>query len=100
MSMPYDLSSLMYQKASVYMSIKLHLTQELAHIGVRPIREKNSKRVMTPYISFVHHYYSKRIETAGSSIEKIFPKRIHTVTGRVLEFKVFLFVLTYGINYL
>jgi hypothetical protein len=100
MSMTYDLSSLMYQKAAVCMPRKLILMQESAHIGVRPIHKKNSNRVMPLYIAVVQHYYSKRTETAGRSIEKILPKTIHTVRGRGLEFTILVFVLTYSINYL
>jgi hypothetical protein len=74
------------------------LMHESAHIELSPIRKKNSKRATPPYIAFVQHYYRKRIETAGSLIERILPKTIHAVTARGFELKVFLFVLAYSIN--
>jgi len=37
--------------------------------------------------------YRKRIETAGSNIEKKLPASIHAVTAEGFELKVFLFVL-------
>lgn len=72
--------------------------QESAHIELSPIRKKNSKRAIPPYMAFVQHYYRKRIETAGRLIESILPKTIHAVTARGFELKVFLFVLACSIN--
>jgi hypothetical protein len=74
------------------------LMKESAHIELSPIRKKNSKRGMPLYRIFVQHYHRKRIETAGSLIERALPKTIHAVTARGFELKVFLFVLAYSIN--
>src|SRR5919108_1760547 len=74
------------------------LMRESCNIELIPIRKKNSKRVTPPYRAFVQHYYRKRIETAGSLIERVLPKTIHAVTARGFELKVFLFVLAYSIN--
>jgi hypothetical protein len=74
------------------------LMHKSADIELSPIRKKNSKRVTPPYIAFVQHYHRKRIETAGSLIERILPKTIHAVTARGFELKVFLFVLAYSVN--
>jgi DDE family transposase len=74
------------------------LMKESCYIELSPIRKKNSKRVMPPYSAFVQHYHRKRIETAGSMIERVLPKTIHAVTARGFELKVFLFVLAYSIN--
>jgi Transposase DDE domain len=46
------------------------LLQEVEHIQLIPMRKKNSKRALPPYVAFVQHYYRKRIETAGSLIEQ------------------------------
>jgi hypothetical protein len=72
--------------------------KESAHIELSPIRKKNSKRTIPPYMVFIQHYHRKRIETTGSLIERILPKTIHAVTARGFELKVFLFVLAYSIN--
>jgi hypothetical protein len=74
------------------------LMKESAKIELSPIRKKNSKRAMPPYMVFIQHYHRKRIETAGSLIERILPKTIHAVTARGFELKVFLFVLAYSIT--
>ena len=49
------------------------LLKEVDHIHLLPMRKKNSKRVLPQYISFVQHYHRKRIETAGSLIERSCP---------------------------
>jgi hypothetical protein len=46
------------------------LLKEVDHIHLLPIRKKNSKRAYPQCVSFVQHYYRKRIETAGSLIER------------------------------
>jgi hypothetical protein len=74
------------------------LLYESAQISLSPIRKENSKRSLPPYMTFVQHYYRKRIETAGSLIERRLPKTIHAVTARGFEFKVFLLVLAYSID--
>ena len=74
------------------------LMYESATIALSPIRKEHSKRALPPYMAFVQHYYRKRIETAGSLIERRLPKTIHAVTARGGEMKVFLFVLAYSID--
>src|SRR5262245_22318105 len=39
------------------------LLKEVEHIQLLPIRKKNSKRALPPYISFVQSYHRKRVET-------------------------------------
>jgi hypothetical protein len=72
--------------------------REAVHIQLCPIRKKNSKRTVPPYLAYVQHYYRKMVETVGSLIERILPKTIHAVTAAGFELKVFLFVLAYSIN--
>ncbi len=74
------------------------LLKEVEHIQLIPMRKKNSKRALPPYISFVQHYHRKRVETAGSLIEQLLPKSIHAVTSQGFELKVALFVLASSIN--
>src|SRR5262249_30904367 len=74
------------------------LLKEVDHIHLLPIRKKNSKRAYPQCVSFVQHYYRKRIETAGSLIEQRLPKSIHAVTSQGFELKVALFVVAYSLN--
>jgi hypothetical protein len=71
---------------------------EASQIRLYPIRKKDSKWPLPPYIAYVQHHYRKRIETVGSLIERMLPKMIHAVTSAGFELKVFLFVLAYSIN--
>ena len=64
------------------------LLKEVDHIQLLPMRKKNSKRALPPYISFVQSYHRKRVETAGSLIEQLLPKSIHAVTPQGFELKV------------
>jgi hypothetical protein len=70
----------------------------LDHIQLIPMRKKNSKRALPPYISFVQSYHRKRVETAGSLIEQLLPKSIHAVTSQGFELKVALFVIASSLN--
>jgi hypothetical protein len=71
---------------------------EAVHIQLCPLRKRNAKRAIPPYLAYVQHYYRKMIDTVGSLIERILPKTIHAVTAAGFELKVFLFVLAYSIN--
>jgi Transposase DDE domain len=71
---------------------------EASHIQLYPIRKKNSKRTLPPYIAYVQHDYRKRIETVGSLLERMLPKTMHAVTAEGFELKVFRFVLAYSLN--
>lgn len=74
------------------------LLDERDHIKLLPMRKKNSKRTLSQSVTFVQNYYRKRIETAGSLIEQVLPKSIHTVTSQGFELKVALFVIAYSLN--
>lgn len=74
------------------------LLQEIEHIQLLPIRKKNSKRALSPSISFVQSYHRKRVETAGSLITQLLPKSIHVVTSQGFELKVALFVIASSLN--
>jgi uncharacterized protein YqgQ len=72
--------------------------KEVGHIELLPMRKKNSKRALPPYVCFVQSYYRKRVETAGSLIEQLLPKSIHAVTSQGFELKVALFVIAYSLD--
>ncbi len=74
------------------------LLKEGDHIQLIPMRKKNSKRALPPYISFVQSYHRKRVETAGSLIEQLLPQSIHAVTSQGFELKVALFVIASSLN--
>ena len=74
------------------------LLQEIEHIQLLPIRKKNSKRALSPSLSFVQSYHRKRVETAGSLITQLLPKSIHVVTSQGFELKVALFVIASSLN--
>ena len=74
------------------------LLKAVDHIQLLPMRKKNSKRALPPYVSFVQSYYRKRVETAGSLIEQLLPKSIHAVTPQGFELKVALFVIAASLN--
>jgi hypothetical protein len=71
-----------------------------AGISFIPIRKKNSKRPVPPWVHYLRSSYRKLIETTGSLIEQLLPKHIHAVTAKGFELKVALFVLACSINYL
>src|SRR5262249_3466464 len=74
------------------------LLQEVDHIQLMPIRKKNSKRAVPPYISFVQSYHRKRVETAGSLLAQLLPKSIHAATSQGFALKLALFVITSSLN--
>jgi hypothetical protein len=74
------------------------LLKEVDHIHLLPMRKKNSKRALSPSISFVQSYHRKRVETAGSLIAQLLPKSIHAVTSQGFELKVALFVIASSLN--
>jgi Transposase DDE domain len=74
------------------------LLKEVDHIQRIPIRQKNSKRALSPSIAFVQRYHRKRVETAGSLIAQLLPKSIHAVTSQGFALKVALFVIASSLN--
>src|SRR2546427_11480300 len=74
------------------------LLKEVDHIQLIPMRKKNSKRALPPYISFVQSYHRNRVETAGSLIEQLLPQSIRAVTAQGFELKVALFVIASSLH--
>lgn len=78
-----------------------YVTEEVindAGLRMKPIRKENSKRPFDPWIVYAQSTYRKMVETAGSLIERLLPKHIHSVTAQGFELKVGLFVLASSIN--
>ena len=69
-------------------------------IALQPMRKKNSKRAFPPWIRYLQHTYRKMIETTGSLISQLLPKRIHAVTAVGFELKVALFVLAVSLQFI
>jgi hypothetical protein len=71
-----------------------------ADIHLRPFRKKNSKRPVPPWVAYLQFHYRKMIETTGSLLNNLLPKKIHATSAVGFELKVVLFVLACSINYL
>jgi hypothetical protein len=74
------------------------LLREVDQIILQPIRKKNAKRALPPYVEFVQHYQRKMVETVGSLLERLLPKLIHAVAAEGFELKVALFVVAHSID--
>ena len=72
----------------------------VAEIQLLPFRKKNSKRPVPPWVAYLQFHYRKMIETAGSLISNLLPKKIHSTSAAGFELKVVLFVLASSINHL
>lgn len=64
-----------------------------------PMRKRNSTRPFPPWIRYLQHAYRKMIETSGSMISQMLPKRIHAVTAEGFELKTVLFVLALSFKF-
>ena len=69
-----------------------------ADLHLIPIRKSNSLRPHPRWRTYLAEYYRKRVETAGSQIERLLPKSIHATTSEGFELKVVLFCLATSIN--
>jgi len=63
------------------------------------MRRKNSKRSKSKSQEFIDHIKRKLIETVGSSINRLMPKSIHSVTSRCFELKILFFDRLYIFKY-
>jgi hypothetical protein len=73
---------------------------EPAGIHLSPFRKKNSKRPVPPWIQYLQFHYRKMIETTGSLLSNLLPKKIHATSPLGFELKILLFVLACSFNYL
>ena len=71
------------------------LEDVLAEAGIefKPLRKSNSKRKREYWEERWIHIHRKVVETTGSLINRLLPKKIHAVTSSGFELKVCLFVL-------
>ena len=73
---------------------------QVAGIHLAPFRKKNSKRPVPPWIHYLRFHYRKMIETTGSLLSNLLPKKIHATSHLGFELKIVLFVLACSFNYL
>ena len=73
---------------------------EVAGIKLSPFRKKNSKRPVPPWVYYLQFHYRKMIETTGSLLSMLLPKKIHATSAAGFELKVILFILACSINHL
>ena len=71
----------------------------VAGIKLSPFRKKNSKRPVPPWV-YLQFHYRKMIETTGSLLTQLLPKKIHATSAAGFELKIILFVLACSINFL
>jgi len=72
------------------------LLAEAAGIRLLPLRKKNSLRALPAWVEFIQKKTRKRVETTGSQITSLLPKKIHAVTPEGFELKVVLFILAFA----
>jgi transposase len=72
--------------------------KEAAGIAFQPLRKKNSKRAVEPWVKFWCQRIRKRVETSFSQLSRLFPKSIHAVTARGFELKLVWFILAFAIH--
>jgi Transposase DDE domain len=71
-----------------------------AGIQLSPFRKKNSKRPNPPWVRYLQFHYRKMVETTGSLLCNLLPKKIHATSALGFELKIILFVLACSLNYL
>lgn len=71
---------------------------EAAGIALKPLRKKNSRRAVEPWVQFWCQRARKRIETSFSQLTELFGKKIHAVTARGFELKLVWFLLAFAIH--
>lgn len=73
---------------------------EHAEIQLIAQRRRNSRRPLRAELRYLQSRMRKRIETVFSQITGIFPRKIHAVTSKGFEIKVFNFILAYTFDML
>lgn len=76
------------------------LYAECDQIYLRIHRKSNSKRADAAWDRYLKKVFRKPIETVISSIENLFPRKLHAVTAQGFMLKVFLFVMAYTFDQL
>lgn len=70
---------------------------ETQQLRLHVARKSNSKRPHAPYVRYLAELTRKRVETTFSQITNLLAHRIHAVTTRGFELKIFLFILAFAI---
>lgn len=83
-----------------YNDYKVEDLLAIAGIHLRPFRKKNSKRPVPPWVHYLQFHYRKMIETTGSLLSNLLPKKIHATSALGFEIKIVLFVLACSLNFL
>ena len=83
-----------------YNNYEIEDMMQVAGIQLAPFRKKNSKRPVPPWRYYLQFHYRKMIETTGSLISNLLPKKIHATSAHEFELKVVLFILACSINFL
>lgn len=81
-----------------YNDYELEDVLQTAGLHLLPIRKRNTKRPLPPWLHYLQAHARKAVETAGSLLERLMPKHIHAVTPEGFELKVVLFVLALSIS--
>jgi uncharacterized protein YebE (UPF0316 family) len=76
------------------------IAKEALNIDILPARKSNMKKQHEPSLKAWINRQRKNIETTFSMITAQFPKKIHAVTAKGFELKVFSFILSYSIGLL
>ena len=71
-----------------------------AEIELMPMRKKNSKRPVPPWVRYLQYRYRRMIETTGGLFNQRLPKKIHATSALGFELKVVLFVVACSIGML
>ena len=71
-----------------------------AGIRLRPFRKKNSKRSVPPWVYYLQFHYRKMIETTGSLLTNLLPKKIHATSALGFELKIVLFIIAISLGFL
>jgi hypothetical protein len=78
-----------------------YVVEDVLHecgIELLPMRKRNSKRPLPPWMRYLQAHYRKQVETAGSLLEQLLPKSIHAVTPAGFELKLCLFMVALSLN--
>ena len=67
-------------------------------IELLPMRKRNSRRPLPPWMRYLQAHYRKQVETAGSLLEQLLPRSIHAVTSAGFELKLCLFMVALSLN--
>ncbi|GIW24841.1 hypothetical protein [Meiothermus sp.] len=105
----HDLSSLFLLPLEVEEGKRLHLDrgyesyvwedvmQEATGIKVMAVRKKRSRRY-APWLQYLALLGRRVVETVGSMLHTLFPRRIHVVTQEGFVLKVLTFMLAHNIR--